>query len=77
MKMKKPDSNYTRVFTGNAVAVLSIINALEEKNIIPVVKDDSESARLAGFGAVAPTMQELFVHKDELDTAVKIIEQLT
>lgn len=74
--MSKSNSNYIRVFTGSAVTVLSIISALKEKNIVPVIKDDSESARLAGFGAVALSIQELFVHKDELDTAVKIIEEI-
>ncbi|MDA8699276.1 DUF2007 domain-containing protein, partial [Flavobacteriaceae bacterium] len=63
-------------FTGNSITVLSIMNALEDKNIIAVVKDDSESARLAGFGMVAPGLQEVFVHQDELDVAIRIIESL-
>jgi hypothetical protein len=52
------------------------MSALEDKNIIAVVKDDSESARLAGFGMVAPGLQEVFVHQDELDEAIRIIESL-
>ena len=68
--------NFIKIFTGNSITVLSIMNALEDKNIIAVVKDDSESARLAGFGMVAPGLQEGFVHQDELDEAIRIIESL-
>jgi hypothetical protein len=68
--------NFIKIFTGNSITVLSIMNVLEDKNIIAVVKDDSESARLAGFGMVAPGLQEVFVHQDELDEAIRIIESL-
>ena len=68
--------NFIKIFTGNSITVLSIMNALEDKNIIAVIKDDSESARLAGFGMVAPGLQEVFVHQDELDEAIRIIESL-
>jgi hypothetical protein len=68
--------NFIKIFTGNSIKVLSIMNSLEDKNIIAVVKDDSESARLAGFGMVAPGLQEVFVHQDELDEAIRIIESL-
>lgn len=68
--------NFIKIFTGNSITVLYIMNALEDKNIIAVVKDDSESARLAGFGMVAPGLQEVFVHQDELDEAIRIIESL-
>lgn len=68
--------NFIKIFTGNSITVLSIMNALEDKNIIAVVKDDSESARLAGYGMVAPGLQEVFVHQDELDEAIRIIESL-
>ena len=67
---------FIKIFTGNAISVLSLRNALEEQNIVAVVKDDSESARLAGFGMVPPGLQEMFVHEDELDQAIKIIESL-
>ena len=68
--------NFIKIFTGNSITVLSIMNVLEDKNIIAVVKDDAESARLAGFGMVAPGLQEVFVHQDELDEAIRIIESL-
>ena len=71
---ESPD--FIKIFTGNAISVLAIRNALEEKNIVAVIKDDSESARLAGFGMVAPGLQEVFVHEDELDQAIRIVETL-
>ncbi|MBT4904950.1 MAG: DUF2007 domain-containing protein [Flavobacteriaceae bacterium] len=71
---QSPD--FIKIFTGNAINVLALRNALEEKNIVAVIKDDSESARLAGFGMVAPGLQEVFVHEDELDQAIRIVETL-
>lgn len=71
---QSPD--FIKIFTGNAISVLALRNALEEKNIVAVIKDDSESARLAGFGMVAPGLQEVFVHEDELDQAIRIVEAL-
>ena len=71
---QSPD--FIKIFTGNAINVLALRNALEEKNIVAVIKDDSESARLAGFGMVAPGLQEVFVHEDELDQAIRIVEAL-
>ena len=55
---------------------MAIKNALIEKNIIPVIKDQSESARLAGFGITTPFSQEVFVHDDEKINAVEIIKMI-
>ena len=68
--------DFIKIFTGNTIDVLALRSALEEKSIVAVIKDDSESARLAGFGIVAPGLQEVFVHEDELDQAVRIVESL-
>ena len=68
--------DFIKIFTGTTIDVLALRNVLEEKNIVAVIKDDSESARLAGFGMVAPGLQEVFVHEDELDLAVRKVESL-
>tara|TARA_B100000780_G_scaffold242584_1_gene185442 strand:- start:17 stop:241 length:225 start_codon:yes stop_codon:yes gene_type:complete len=68
--------DFIKIFTGNTIDVLALRSALEEKSIVAVIKDDSESARLAGFGMVAPGLQEVFVHEDELDQAVREVESL-
>lgn len=71
------DSNYIKIFTGSFITVQRIISDLEKIDIIPVVKDQTESARLAGFGGgIVPGFQEVFVHKDELDKAVVIVETI-
>ncbi|MGA1771357.1 MAG: DUF2007 domain-containing protein [Flavobacteriaceae bacterium] len=63
---------YVKIFTGSSIEVLGIKSCLEAVNIIPVIKDESESARLAGFGAPSEMLQ-MFVHKDELAVAQKAL----
>ncbi len=70
------DSNYIKIFTGNFIVVQLIKQRLEDINISPVVKDDSESGRLAGFGSSVPGMQEVYVHENEIDKAVEIVESV-
>ena len=67
---------YLHLFSGSSIDVLALRNALAEENITPVVKDEAESARLAGFGQTAPMMQRVFVHEDEYDKAKSVLKQL-
>ena len=46
---------------------------LENQGINPLIKDESESARLAGFGISNIGIQQLFVHESEVPNATKII----
>ena len=68
--------SYLHLFSGSSIDVLPLRNALAKENITPVVKDEAESARLAGFGQTAPMMQRVFVHKDEYDKAKAVLKQL-
>ena len=68
------DSNYINVFTGNFIIVQRIVIELEKIDINAVVKDQTESGLISLFGAKSPSLQQIFVHKDELDRAVQIIE---
>tara|TARA_R110002049_G_scaffold165890_2_gene331768 strand:+ start:775 stop:1014 length:240 start_codon:yes stop_codon:yes gene_type:complete len=71
------DSNYIKIFTGDFIIVQRIVSDLEKIDIIPVVKDQTESARLAGFGGgIVPGFQQVYVHKDELDKAIEIIKSI-
>lgn len=70
------DTNYIKIYTGNFIIVQQIFQRLEKIGIIAVIKDESESGRLAGFGASVPGQQEVFVHEKELDKATPIIEQV-
>lgn len=68
---------YLHLFSGSSIDVLALRNSLAEENITPVVKDESESARLAGFGQTAPMMQRVFVHEDEFDKAKQVLQSLS
>ncbi len=69
-------THYTKIFTGSFILVQLMVTKLKEIGIEPIIKDESESGRLAGFGASIQGQQELFVHNDELDKAVPIIESV-
>lgn len=67
--------SFVHIYSGSSVTVLALKNALQADNIIPVIKDESESARMAGFGIVHDQKQ-VFVHTDELKKAKKIMSAL-
>lgn len=69
------DSNYIKIYTGNNIIVQLIKQRLEEIDISPIIKDETESGRLAGFGATTLAgLPEIYVHEKELDKAVPIVE---
>ncbi|MDN3666847.1 putative signal transducing protein [Algibacter miyuki] len=70
------DSNYTKVFSGDFIIVQRMYSDLEKENISAVIKDETESGRLAGFGATIYGLQDLYVHNDELEKALPIIQQI-
>ena len=64
--------SFSLLYTGSLIDVQRLKGALEEKNIFPIIKDETESARLAGFGA--PTMmQQLWVLATELEKAKTLL----
>ncbi len=71
------DSNYIKIFTGSFIIVQLIYDRLNAIGINPVVKDETESGRLAGFGSSIQGLQEVYVHKDELDQAIEIVESVS
>lgn len=71
-----PQNQYIKLYSGTPLVILALVNALEEVGIIPVLKDPSASARMAGFGSMT-NEQTLWVHPDELDKAQKVLSQLT
>lgn len=70
------DSTYKKVFGGNTIKAKRIELVLKENAIDPIIKDESESARLAGFGTPQPEMVELFVHQDQEERALSLISEL-
>ncbi|MBC3847974.1 DUF2007 domain-containing protein [Winogradskyella echinorum] len=69
-------SEYTKVYYGNFILVTRVKDELERFGIIPIIKDEGESQRLAGYASMNQGYQEVFVHNDELDKATAIIEQV-
>ena len=69
------DSDYLCVFYGNHIDTLNIIFSLKNINISPVVENESESARLAGFGTFED-QKKIYVHRDEYAKAEELIKSL-
>jgi len=67
-------SNYTKIFTGETLIAKQIEGKLHEIGIEAVVKDEAESARLAGFASSMLGQVELYVNNDEVESATKIVE---
>jgi len=67
------ESHYTRIYTGSMIIVQLLTSKLEEIGITPVVKDQNESnldPKIYG----GHLLQEIYVHKDELEKAVPIVQ---
>ncbi|HLV15538.1 MAG TPA: DUF2007 domain-containing protein [Xanthomarina sp.] len=71
------ESSFIKIYTGGFIIVQLIVDKLKAVGISPIVKDETESGRLAGFGASVPGYQEIFVNEEELDAAVQIVESVT
>lgn len=69
-------SEYTKIYNGNFILVTRVKDALEKEEIIPIIKDEGESQRLAGYASLNQGFQEVFVHNDELEKANSIIEKV-
>ncbi|MDO6492066.1 MAG: DUF2007 domain-containing protein [Cellulophaga sp.] len=67
-------SNYQKIYSGNQFDVKAIVEKLHSINIEGVVKDESESGRLAGFASAIPGEQDLYVHNDEAEKALELIK---
>ena len=68
------DSEYIKIYTGGTIIVQLIKQRLEAEGINPVIKDETESGRLAGFGASLIGQPEVYVHESETDVAARIVE---
>lgn len=71
------DSNYAKVFSGNRFVAKKITDDLRKAGIIAVVKDETASARMAGFASTMDGDVELYVHKGELKKAKKVLAELS
>ena len=70
------NEGFVIVFKGSVVFSNRIVNELMSNKINPIVKNESESARLAGFGFNIENEISVHVHFDELEESQKIINNL-
>lgn len=68
--------DYVKIFSGSFIIVQLVLDRLKGAGINAIVKDESESGRLAGFGSAIQGFQELYVSKDEVDYAIPIVEEV-
>ncbi|WP_396601267.1 putative signal transducing protein [Algibacter sp. R77976] len=72
-----PDSNYIKIYSGDSIRAHRIASELEKSDIIPVLKDQTDSGLLPIFGASNSILKLVYVHKDEFDKAKNIVENLS
>lgn len=68
--------DYVKIFSGSFIIVQLVVDRLDGVGIKAIVKDETESGRLAGFASSIPGFQELYVSKDEVDYAIPIVEEV-
>jgi hypothetical protein len=67
------NESFILLFSGSIIEVQRIKSLLEEHKIFPIIKDETESARLAGFG-VTTMMQQIWVAKSKHETSKTLIQ---
>jgi predicted nucleotidyltransferase len=66
-------NEHIKILTNSAILINRIAQILDEKEIPSLIKDNVESARLAGFGTSANDV-ELYVYNSDLEKAKKVIK---
>ena len=66
-------NEHVKILTDNAIVINRIVALLDEEKIPSIVKDNAESARLAGFGTSSNNV-ELYVYKSDVNGAEMIIK---
>lgn len=67
-------SNHVRLLSSSAISVNRLAVLLEEQGIASVIRNNPESARLAGFGTM-PNDVDLLVDESDLQRAQAIVEE--
>jgi len=68
--------DYVKIFSGSFIIVQLVSDRLKGAGISAIVKDDTESGRLAGFASSIPGFQELYVSKDQVNYAMPIVDEV-
>ncbi|WMN11687.1 DUF2007 domain-containing protein [Marivirga salinae] len=73
--MKNKQNDMIRVYSDTEVNINRVSAELAKKGIPSLVKNEFQSAVMAGFGA-SPNAVDLYVNESDLDEASKLIEDL-
>jgi len=68
------ETQYTNIYTGSFIIAQRIQSSLEDVGIEPILKDDYKIGLRAVLVTDYPRLIEVFVHNDELDKAIPIVE---
>jgi hypothetical protein len=71
------ESDYIKIYSGNALIGKRIELELLDLRITPVIKDEGESARLAGFASSMLGDIDIYVNQDEKEKATEIVAKIT
>jgi len=70
------ETEYIKIYTGDFLTSQRIQQRLEDIGINAVVKNEDESARLAGFANPVPSLQDIYVHETELEKARTVVDAI-
>lgn len=70
-----PHTNHVKLFTGSFIEVQRLQLDLNDAEIPFLIKNNNESARLAGFGSLNDAV-EIFVFEENLVQAKEIVKKL-
>ena len=70
------DSNYVKLYTGNLIIVQRILQELEDIGINAIKREQNESGLDPNIYG-GHLLQEIHVHKDELDKAILVVQNIT
>jgi len=68
------ETEYTNIYTGSFIIAQLIQTRLEDIGIVPILKDDFKTGLREVLVTDYPRLIEVFVHNDELDKAVLIVQ---
>ncbi|MGC6525980.1 MAG: DUF2007 domain-containing protein [Flavobacteriaceae bacterium] len=64
---------YHKIYGGSFIIVELIRKNLDDQGITAIIKDETESGRLAGFGPTTYGYQDVFIHESEKEKAQQIV----
>lgn len=67
------NKEHVKIFSGESIIVNRLSFLLDEAKIPSLIKDNVNSATIAGFGALGNSI-DLFIYKSDLEKATSIIE---